>query len=76
VGGRLDAFLLLLALVGVAPTRGLMDAYAASRSPTYGHDGGVIVTGQATEELLAGHNPYRVSYEGSLRGSALLIDGI
>jgi hypothetical protein len=74
-GGRLAAFLLLLALVGVAPTLGLMDAYATTRSPTYGHDGGVILTGQATEELLAGNNPYRASYAGRLRGSALLTDG-
>lgn len=73
--GRVAAFLLLLAVVGVAPTLGLMDAYATTRSPTFGHDGGVILTGQATEELLAGHNPYRVSYAGRLRGSALLIDG-
>ena len=74
-GGRLAAFLLLLAVVGVAPTLGLMDAYATTRSPTFGHDGGVILTGQAAEELLAGHDPYRVSYAGRLRGSALLIDG-
>jgi Glycosyltransferase family 87 len=74
-GGRLAAFLLLLALVGVAPTLVMMDAYHATPSPTYAHDGGVIVTGKATEELLAGHDPYRVSYAGTLRGSALLVDG-
>jgi hypothetical protein len=74
-GGRLAAFLLLLAVVGVAPTLATMDAYHTTWLPTYGHDGGVIVTGKATEELLAGHNPYAVSYAGSLRGSALLIDG-
>jgi hypothetical protein len=74
-GRRLAAFLLLLAVVGVAPTLGLMDAYATTGSPTFGHDGGVILTGQATEELLAGHNPYRASYAGRLHGSALLIDG-
>jgi hypothetical protein len=74
-GGRLAAFLLLLAVVGVAPTLATMDAYHTTSSPTYGHDGGVVVTGRATEELLAGHNPYAVSYAGSLRGSALLVDG-
>ena len=74
-GGRLVAFLLLLALVGVAPTLGMMDAYHATPSPAYAHDGGVIVTGRAVEELLAGHNPYQASYAGSLRGSALLVDG-
>jgi hypothetical protein len=74
-GGRLAAFLLLLALVGVAPTLSMMDAYATTRLPSYAHDGGVIVTGKATEELLAGHNPYQVSYVGILRGSALLVDG-
>jgi hypothetical protein len=74
-GGRLAALLLLLAVVGVAPTLATMDAYHTTWRPTYGHDGGVIVTGRATEELLAGHNPYTVSYAGSLRGSALLIDG-
>jgi hypothetical protein len=74
-GGRLAAFLLLLAVVGVAPTLATMDAYHTTFLPTYGHDGGVIVTGRATEELLAGHNPYTASYAGSLRGSALLIDG-
>jgi Glycosyltransferase family 87 len=74
-GGRLAAFLLLLAVVGLAPTLATMDAYHTTWRPTYGHDGGVIVTGQAAEELLAGQNPYTVSYAGSLRGSALLIDG-
>jgi hypothetical protein len=75
MGGRLAAFLLFLAVVGVAPTLAAMDAYHTTWLPTFAHDGGVIVTGKATEELLAGHDPYRVSYAGSLRGSALLIDG-
>jgi hypothetical protein len=74
-GGRLAAFLLLLAVVGVAPTLAKMDAYHTTWLPTHAHDGGVIVTGRATEELLAGHHPYSVSYAGSLAGSALLIDG-
>jgi hypothetical protein len=74
-GGRLAVLLLLLAVVGVAPTLATMDAYHTTWLPTYGHDGGVIVTGKAVEELLAAHNPYTASYAGSLRGSALLVDG-
>jgi hypothetical protein len=74
-GGQLAVLLLLLAVVGVAPTLATMDAYHTTWLPTYGHDGGVIVTGKAVEELLAAHNPYTVSYAGSLRGSALLVDG-
>ena len=74
-GGRLAAFLLLLAVIGVAPTLVTMDAYHTTLLPTYGHDGGVIITGKATEELLTGHNPYTVSYAGSLSGSGLVVDG-
>jgi hypothetical protein len=73
--GRLGALLLLLAVVGVAPTLAVMDGYHTTGRAAYGHDGGVIVTGRATEELLAGHNPYTVDYTGSLRGSPLLLDG-
>jgi hypothetical protein len=74
--GRLAAFLLLLAVVGVAPTLLMMDAYHTTGSPAWAHDGGVIVTGQAVEELLAGHNPYTVSYAGELRTGSLVVDGL
>jgi hypothetical protein len=74
-GGRLAAFLLLLAAVGVAPTLLMLDA-SHSGSPTWAHDGGVIVTGQAVEELLAGNDPYTVSYAGDLRGGVLIVDGL
>jgi hypothetical protein len=72
--GRLAAFLLLLAVVGVAPTLLKLDA-SHTGSPTSGHDGGVIVTGRAVEELLAGHDPYTVSYADELRGGSLIVDG-
>ena len=55
-GGRLAAFLLLLAVVAVAPTLLRIDA-SRTGSPTAGHDGGVVVTGRAVEELLAGRDP-------------------
>lgn len=71
--GRLATFLLLLAVIGVAPTLLMMDAYHTG-SPTWAHDGGVIVTGAAVEELLAGHDPYTVSYAGDLRGGVLVVD--
>ena len=73
--GRLAAFLLLLAVVGVAPTLLKMDA-THTGSPTSGHDGGVIVTGRAVEELLAGNDPYTVSYVDDLRGGSLVVDGL
>jgi hypothetical protein len=73
--GRLGAFLLLLAVIGVAPTLLMMDAYHTTWSPSRAHDGGVVVTGRAVEALLAGHNPYAVSYADGLRGGALLVDG-
>jgi hypothetical protein len=73
--GRFATFLLLLAVIGVAPTLLTMDAYH-TRSPASAHDGGVIVTGRAVEELLAGNDPYTVSYIGDLRGSYLIVDGL
>lgn len=73
--GRLATFLLFLALVGVAPTLLTMDAYHTG-AKEWGHDGGVIVTGRAVEELLAGHDPYTVSYVDALRGSHLVVDGL
>jgi hypothetical protein len=73
-GGRLGAFLLLLAVVAVAPTLLRMDA-THTGSPTAGHDGGVIVTGRAVEELLVGTDPYTVSYVADLRGGWLIVDG-
>ena len=75
VAGRLATFLLLLAVVGVAPTLLKMDA-THTGSPTSGHDGGVIVTGRAVEELLAGNDPYTVSYVDDLRGGSLVVDGL
>lgn len=72
--GRLATFLLLLAVVGVAPTLLKLDA-SHTGSPTSGHDGGVIVTGRAVEELLAGHDPYTVSYVDDLSGGSLIVDG-
>jgi Glycosyltransferase family 87 len=73
--GRLAVFLLLLAVVGVAPTLLNMDA-THTGSPTSGHDGGVIVTGRAVEELLTGNDPYTVSYADELRGGSLIVDGL
>jgi hypothetical protein len=73
--GRLATFLLLLAVVGVAPTLLKMDA-THTGSPTSGHDGGVVVTGRAVEELLAGNDPYTVSYVDELRGGSLVVDGL
>jgi hypothetical protein len=73
--GRLATFLLLLAIVGVAPTLLKMDA-SGTGAPTSGHDGGVIVTGRAVEELLAGNDPYTVSYVDDLRGGSLVVDGL
>jgi hypothetical protein len=74
--GRLAAFLLLLAVIGVAPTLLMMDAYHTTGSPTSAHDGGVIVTGRAVEELLAGRDPYTVSYADDLRSGFLVVDGL
>jgi hypothetical protein len=73
--GRMGAFLLLLAVIGVAPTLLMMDA-SHTGSPTSAHDGGVIVTGRAVEELLAGRDPYTVSYVGDLREGFLIVDGL
>jgi hypothetical protein len=73
--GRLATFLLLLAVVAVAPTLLKMDA-THNGSPTAGHDGGVIVTGRAVEELLTGRDPYTVSYVGELSDGALVVDGL
>ncbi len=73
--GRLATFLLFLAVVGVAPTLLTMDAYHTGANE-WGHDGGVIVTGRAVEELLAGRDPYTVSYVGDLRGGYLVVDGL
>jgi hypothetical protein len=72
--GRLGIFLLLLAVVGVAPTLLRVDA-SHTGTPTAGHDGGVIVTGRAVEELLAGNDPYTASYVEDLRGGWLIVDG-
>jgi hypothetical protein len=71
--GRLAAFLLLLAVVGVAPTLLAMDAYHTG-SPAWSHDGGVVVTGRAVEELLAGHDPYTVSFADV--SGMLAVDGL
>jgi hypothetical protein len=73
--GRLGVFLLFLAVAGVAPALLAIDA-SHSGSPTMAHDGGVIVTGRAVEELLAGHDPYTVSYVEQLRGGFLVVDGL
>jgi hypothetical protein len=73
--GRLAAFGLLLAVVAAGPTLLMMDA-THTGSPTSGHDGGVIVTGRAVEELLAGTDPYTVDYAGELRGGSLVVDGL
>jgi hypothetical protein len=73
--GRLGVFLLFLAVAGVAPALLAIDA-SHSGSPTMAHDGGVIVTGRAVEELLAGHDPYTVSYVEQLRGGSLVVDGL
>jgi Glycosyltransferase family 87 len=75
VAGRLAAFLLLLAVVGVAPTLLMMDA-SHTGSPTSAHDGGVILTDRAVEELLAGRDPYTASYADDLRGGVLTADGL
>jgi hypothetical protein len=72
--GRLAAFLLLVAVIGVAPTLLMMDA-SHTGSPTLAHDGGVIATGQAVEELLAGHDPYTIPYAGRGIGY-LVVDGL
>jgi hypothetical protein len=73
--GRLVTFLVLLAVVGVAPTLLAIDA-SHTGSPTMAHDGGVIVTGRAVQELLAGHDPYTISYADDLRGGFLVVDGL
>jgi hypothetical protein len=73
--GRLGMFLLFVAVAGVAPALLAMDA-SHTGSPTMAHDGGVIVTGRAVEELLAGHDPYTVSYVEELRGGFLVVDGL
>jgi len=73
--GRLATFLLFLAVVGVAPTLLTMDAYHTGANE-WGHDGGVIVTGRAVEELLAGRDPYAVSYAAEVRGGFLVVDGL
>jgi hypothetical protein len=72
--GRLAAFVLLVAVIGVAPTLLMMDA-SHTGSPTLAHDGGVIATGQAVEELLAGHDPYTIPYAGRGIGY-LVVDGL
>jgi hypothetical protein len=72
--GRLAVFLLLLAVVGVAPTLLTIDAHHTG-SPVSAHDGGVILTGRAVEELLAGRDPYTASYAGDLGGGVLVVDG-
>jgi hypothetical protein len=71
--GRMATFLLLVAVIGVAPTLLMLDAYHTG-APTAAHDGGVIVTGRAVEELLAGRDPYAVSYAADLRGGVLVVD--
>jgi hypothetical protein len=60
-------------VVGVAPTLLMVDAYQSGGSRTWAHDGGVIVTGKAVEELLGGHDPYTVAYAGS---GVLRVDGL
>jgi hypothetical protein len=70
--GRLGVFLLFLAVVGVAPTLLMVDAYQSGWR-RFAHDGGVIVTGKAVEELLGGHDPYTVAYAGS---GVLSVDGL
>jgi hypothetical protein len=72
--GRLGTFVLLLAVVGVAPTLLMMDAYHTGSSSAWAHDGGVTVTGRAVEELLAGNDPYTVSYADV--AGFLVVDGL
>jgi hypothetical protein len=73
--GRLGVFLVFLGVAGVVPALLAIDA-SYTGSPTMAHDGGVIVTARAVEELLAGHDPYTVSYVEALRGGSLVVDGL
>jgi hypothetical protein len=64
----------LVAVVGVDPTLLTMGAYHTG-SPAAAHDGGVIVTRRAVEELLRGHDPHTVLLRPDLRRGVLVANG-
>jgi hypothetical protein len=75
VRARLAGFALLVAVIVVLPTLDFVGLAATGRT-AYEHDGGVTLTDSAVEHLLAGQDPYAVSYEPALRNRMLVIDGL
>jgi hypothetical protein len=75
VRARAASFALLVAVIVVLPTLDFVGLAATGRLQ-YEHDGGVTITDRAVEHLLAGRDPYAVSYEPELRDQKLLIDGL
>jgi hypothetical protein len=73
-GRRLACFAVMLVLLGVVPAARSMQATERG-DPRMAIDGGVLVSDRAVEVLLAGHDPYRASYDQVLARWRIAVDG-